>query len=98
MKTMATRLRTSKPRLPPVAGVPVVSSVQWFNVTITSTDTRPADGSASRPSAKAAILRRGGCRVELLALVTALSDRSALGLDTNHEHTDEQRSDARCTA
>ena len=59
MKSMATRLRTSKPRLPPVAGVPVVSSVQWFNVAITSTDTRPADGSASRPSAVAAILRGG---------------------------------------
>ena len=50
MKSMATRHRTSKPRLPPVAGVPAVSSVQWFNVTITSTDTRPADGSASRPA------------------------------------------------
>ena len=50
MKSMATRLRTSKPRLPPVAGVPVVSSVQCFNVAITSTDTRPADGSAiARP-------------------------------------------------
>ena len=59
MKSMATRHRTSKPRLPSVAGVPVVSSVQWFNVAITSTDTRPADGSASRPSAVAAILRRG---------------------------------------
>ena len=60
MTTMATRHRTSTPSIPPVAVVPVVSSVKWFNVAITSTDTRPADGSASRPSAKAAILRGGG--------------------------------------
>ena len=34
MKSMATRHRTSTPRLPPVAGVPVVSSVKRFYVTI----------------------------------------------------------------
>ena len=50
MKTMATRHRTSTPSIPPVAVVPVTSSVQRFNVTITSTATRPADGSAiARP-------------------------------------------------
>ena len=50
MKTIATRHRTSTPSIPPVAVVPVASSVQWFNVTITSTATRPADGSAiARP-------------------------------------------------
>jgi hypothetical protein len=37
----------------------VTSSVQWFNVTITSTATRPADGSAiARPRVDA--IPRGG--------------------------------------
>jgi hypothetical protein len=66
IKTMATRHRTSTPNLPLVAAVPVASSVQRFNVTITSTATRPADGSAiARPRVDA--MPRGGKGVKLTA-------------------------------
>jgi hypothetical protein len=56
---MATRHRTSTPSIPHVAVVPVVSSVQRFNVTITSTATRPADGSAIARPRVDAIPRHG---------------------------------------
>ena len=59
MKTMATRHRTSTPSVPLVAVVPVASSVQRFYVTITSTATRPADGSAIARPRVDAIPRRG---------------------------------------
>ena len=69
MTTMATRHRTSTPSIPPVAVVPVASSVQWFNVTITSTATRPADGSAiARPRVDA--MPRDGKGVNRLAITT----------------------------
>jgi hypothetical protein len=50
MKTMAMRHRTSTPSVPLVVVVPVASSEQRINETITSTATQPAEGSAiARP-------------------------------------------------
>jgi hypothetical protein len=58
----ATRHRTSTPSIPLVlvTVVPEASSVQMFNVAITSTATRPADGSAIARSRVDAMPREGG--------------------------------------